>query len=551
MRPQKLFYFLLAIWVIIDLIQAIFTPIHADEAYYALYGKFLDWGYYDHPPMVGLLAVLSDIFFNGNLSIRFATVILHGATVLLLWKTIANSHKTIRDVLIFFSISASFVMFSIYGFITTPDAPLLFFTALFFFLYKNYIDTPKWSTAIAIGIAVALMLYSKYMAVLVVGFTLLSNIKLLKDKRLWCALMIAVLLFIPHIVWQIQSDFPSLKYHLIKRNSPFNFKYFIEYIPNQLLVFNPICLIITIFLCVKNLKTNDKFLRASIFTTLGFLSFFWVMTIKGHVEPHWTVAATIPMIFVLFYRQSDLKWEKWLNYTIIPIVAVLLLARFIVPFVVSQKIDVLQNKTVFDEIETYSNGDQVIFTGSFQNPSLYWFYTEKLSTSLSSVYGRQTQFDIWQFDKKFQGKPACIVENLTYRKHPKEEPNVISKNGKFSFLKVKNFQSANDIKITINDYSIKNDTLFLDLTLFNPYDIPFDFGNKEMPVSMFVAYFVKNECNAVFCNIPENIIIPANETYCLSTYTKYIPDSPMAICLDNVVCRSLNSKPILLNISDK
>ena len=44
----------ICIWFIVNLLQGIFTEIQEDEAYYALYGEHLAWGYFDHPPMVGL-----------------------------------------------------------------------------------------------------------------------------------------------------------------------------------------------------------------------------------------------------------------------------------------------------------------------------------------------------------------------------------------------------------------------------------------------------------------------------------------------------------------
>ena len=120
MKPQRLFYILLITWVIADMLVAILTPMHADEAYYALYGQHLDWGYYDHPPMVALLTAASSALFKGNLSVRFLTVLLHGSTVWLIWKTIAAKSPTRRDVLTFFAVAASLVMFSVYGFVTTP-----------------------------------------------------------------------------------------------------------------------------------------------------------------------------------------------------------------------------------------------------------------------------------------------------------------------------------------------------------------------------------------------------------------------------------------------
>ena len=215
-KVEKRCCLFLLLWVLVDLVQAVFTNIHADEAYYALYGQFLDWGYYDHPPMVAVMTYLSS-WLPGALSIRFCTVLLHGVTLWLIWKTMAKENTTIRDVNEFFLLASSLFMFVLYGFVTTPDAPLLFFVALFFYLYKHYLAQPSLSKALLLGICMAGMMYSKYMAVLVIGFVLLSNLKMLKDWRLWLAVILAVLLFVPHVIWQFTNDFPSLKYHLFIR----------------------------------------------------------------------------------------------------------------------------------------------------------------------------------------------------------------------------------------------------------------------------------------------------------------------------------------------
>ena len=47
-----LFY---SIWLLISFVQAAGTELFDDEAYYWVYSKFLDWGYFDHPPMVAVL----------------------------------------------------------------------------------------------------------------------------------------------------------------------------------------------------------------------------------------------------------------------------------------------------------------------------------------------------------------------------------------------------------------------------------------------------------------------------------------------------------------
>ena len=127
---QKCFLILSVCWFIIHLLQAIFTEINADEAYYFLYGKYPAWGYFDHPPMVALLSCISAFFFKGNLGARFLTVLIQIPTLWLIWLQLdKKENKSTKDVLVFFIIAASMVMFAVCGFTATPDAPLLFFTA--------------------------------------------------------------------------------------------------------------------------------------------------------------------------------------------------------------------------------------------------------------------------------------------------------------------------------------------------------------------------------------------------------------------------------------
>ena len=128
------FIVLLLVWGMIDLLCAMLCDIHADEAYYRLYGQYLDWGYFDHPPMIALMTFVSDVLVPGtsivakNLSVRLMTVLFHMATVFLVWTTLdIKDRADKRAQNIFFLVSGSMVMFNAYGFITAPDAPLLFF----------------------------------------------------------------------------------------------------------------------------------------------------------------------------------------------------------------------------------------------------------------------------------------------------------------------------------------------------------------------------------------------------------------------------------------
>ena len=552
MKPQKLFYILLAIWVLADLLQAIFTPVFSDEAYYSLYGQFLDWGYYDHPPMVALLTAFSGALFKGNLSIRFATVLLHGGTVWLIWKTLPHTTLTKKDVWVFFAVAASLVMFSVYGFITTPDAPLLFFTALFFYLYRHYLNSPSWMVAFAIGMTIAAMCYSKYMSVLVVGFVLLSNLKLLKDKEVWVALLMAAVLFVPHILWQVRNGFPSFQYHLLDRNEGFRLLSLLEYIPNQLLVFNPVCFCLALYVCWQRRKTDDLFERACLFSIAGFILFFWVMTLKGHAEPHWTVAASVPMIVMLWQELRKEQWHKWWMRGVVPIALMLTVLRFAAPALLNHNfLNILGDRKKFAVIHECCGQTPVVFVGSFQDPSLYRFYTGENAMQISSLYNRKTQFDLWQFDKEMQGKPANIINTNVYQRGVPRGYDLIEKDGVSFYLhRTKTFQGTNRIQVSVENYRVTNDSLHLDLILCNPYETDFVFDNPEFPITLHVVYMQDGRFTPITSPIDSGMVIPAGGSLRCNTVVKYIPDAPVVICLDNVINRSVNSLPIKIKVHD-
>jgi 4-amino-4-deoxy-L-arabinose transferase-like glycosyltransferase len=250
-RDKKLFFALLTAWFLVNLLQAIFTEVLSDEAYYYLYGKYLEWGYFDHPPMVALIIRISSLLFDGNLGIRLMTLLLQIGTLLLIWKIIDIKEPVREQVFLFFIIAASLPMFSAYGFFTTPDVPLLFFTALFLFAYKKYLEKQGWLTVFILSISMAGLIYSKYQAVLVIGLVVLSNLRLLKMYKFWIAGIVAILFLSPHIYWQFVNDFPSFKYHLLDRSEGFRWVYFLEYIPNQMAVFNPFTLGAVIYVLIK------------------------------------------------------------------------------------------------------------------------------------------------------------------------------------------------------------------------------------------------------------------------------------------------------------
>ena len=67
LKLPRIFLYLLAAILIINLLQGYFTELIFDEAYYWYYAQQMAWGYFDHPPMVAFIVKISSLFFNGEL----------------------------------------------------------------------------------------------------------------------------------------------------------------------------------------------------------------------------------------------------------------------------------------------------------------------------------------------------------------------------------------------------------------------------------------------------------------------------------------------------
>ena len=405
----------LLIWGLLDLLCALFCEIHADEAYYRLYGQFLSWGYFDHPPMVGLMTALSGALVPTtslmlkNLSVRLVTVLMHVATVYVVWKTV-NFKSQITNYK-FLLLAGSLPMFCAYGFMTTPDAPLLFFAALFYYAYRTYLSqesgirSQESGIVLLLGISMAGMLYSKYMAVLVIGLAVLANPRLLRDGKAWLAVGIAAVLMVPHLWWQYSNGFPSFTYHLVSRAEAYKPLYTWEFFPNQLLVFNPLVWVLMVWLSIRAFRSKDVFRRTLAWTVLGFQVFFFVMSFRGHVEPHWTVVTSIPAILLLT------EWEpkKWVYWTLGVFAGLLIIVRIVLMLNILPVQSGLAGKQAqMEVIHEEAQGLPVVFDGSFQLTSVYRFFYDDQAVLVRNQYDRYTQYDLLHLERDLIGQPACV-----------------------------------------------------------------------------------------------------------------------------------------------
>lgn len=397
-------------WFLLGLFQSIFTELQDDEAYYWVYARYLDWGYFDHPPMIALLIKMGTLFFGGELGVRIVPLVLNTATIY-----ITENLTGKKNPFLFYAVALSVAVLQISGFVAVPDIPLMFFTALFLLVYRNFLENESWKNALLLALTAAALLYSKYHGVLVVFFILLSNLKLLRNAKVYAAGTFALALFLPHLWWQSQHNWISFRYHLFESNvNPYKVSYTTDYILGQFLLAGPLAGFL-LWPAAFLFRTKNSFERALKFLAVGFFLFFLLTTLKGKVEPNWTSPAIIP-VMVLAHQYFLVKegWRKWL-FRLLPVAIVLVLA-----FRIVMVVDLIPAEAIVEryhawkgwpqELKQKTNGLPVVFNNSYQRASKYWFYTGQMTYSANKFDDRRSNYNFWPVEDLLLGSPAYIMD---------------------------------------------------------------------------------------------------------------------------------------------
>ncbi len=486
--------------------------LHPDEAYYWVYSRFLDWGYFDHPPMVALFIKAGDNLFQNKLGLRFLTVICSTLSVYLLWQIVK---KYAENAVLFILLFSCFVLFHMYGFITTPDSPLLLFSILFFYLYQRYSRKDSYTLAVLLAVVIACMMYSKYHGILVLFFTILSNFKLLKRPSFWLIVVVALAVYMPHILWQIDNGYPSVHYHLFDRSArPYKVNFTLEYILGQVLLAGPL---IGWYFYAKGykVKADDAFLRAIKFNCYGIFLFFLLSTFKGRVEAHWTMIAYPPLFILSYCYLSQLVVVPvWVRRLVLTSVALILLARIIllVPGPLADKLRPLREYSGSEvwarQIKEKSGDSYVVFNQGFQEPSKFNFYNRTLKGfACNSRYYRKNQYDIWPIEDSLRNKRVYYVIPYSHGEVPQD--SFPTSKGMYygRYLEeVRLYQKVNIVTELPEEDWKAGETVQVLLEIQNPYNEAISFSNEGERWNAFFEYtFVKDGVIGDFYPIPENM----------------------------------------------
>ena len=137
-KYQKAFFLLLIATAIFRLFYIQWIELAPDEAYYWTWARHLQWGYYDHPPMVGFLVwVFTAIAGQGEFGVRLGWVVIGALLTFLLYLTAQKMFGSERAGFYAALLMNISLLGSTGSVIVTPDGPqALFWVLAIFSVYR-------------------------------------------------------------------------------------------------------------------------------------------------------------------------------------------------------------------------------------------------------------------------------------------------------------------------------------------------------------------------------------------------------------------------------
>jgi 4-amino-4-deoxy-L-arabinose transferase-like glycosyltransferase len=400
----------LGLYSLLALLHAWSLPFSADEAHYALYGTFLDWSYFDHPPIVGWLQSFALLFSGSEFGLRVIPIILSGLSLYLLFclaKRDFGEKAAYLTLLLF--MSAPILQILPFGMI--PETPLILAGLLNIWILKRIQvnNGQKFQDWILLGLILGAAGLSKYTGVTLAVSTfivLLLHFKGLLFAKLgfYLAGTIAIVCILPVLYWNMQNDWISFLYQLNHSagKSEYSIVAALRMQATQLAAFGPLIYIVGL-IAIWKLRANNEAKTWLIFA-LPILILFSILSAKGRSLPHWTELGVIFMMPLVAKVILSSLQGKVLKRIFISLASISLLLTLVVQVLITYP------KIVFDDyrhpladlmgwkeassriISLAEKGDN-LFIPNWSHASRVAWYARPMPVKV--LDSRFDQFDLW------------------------------------------------------------------------------------------------------------------------------------------------------------
>ncbi len=305
-------------------------PLFVDEAFYWQEGRHLAWAYSDLPGLTAWLARIGDALGDGTFALRLPFIAIAAAIPWLVVRMTTREFdaKTGWQA---GTLALLLPLAGASGLLALPDVPLLLATVLCLdagLRLLRGVDAFV-ATELAFGLAIGGLTHYRFAAVIAVGFVSLLMLgegrRALRDPRVWLAIAVGALAWLPLLLWNLHNADAGLRFQLLDRH-PWRFSgEGIRLGRMQLLLATPVLLAAMAVAAWRGLrdaafcsnKSAARYLAASgAMIVLGFLALGFFAD-RERVSFHWPLPgylALLPLVpAVLAHWSRAWRVATWLT----------------------------------------------------------------------------------------------------------------------------------------------------------------------------------------------------------------------------------------------
>jgi dolichol-phosphate mannosyltransferase len=317
--------------VMLRLLCGVSLELIHEEGYYWNYAQHLDIGYLDHPPMVGwLIWIFTSALGQAEFAVRAGSFLCWFVTAYYVYKladAVCDKQAALGSLLLVAVLPAFFG----FGFVMTPDAPLIAcWAGALYYLYRLVIEGRN-SSWLGLGIFMGIGMLSKYTIVLLgcsaFVFVLFNSHyrRLLFRPGPYLTLLLVIALFSPVVIWNANHEWVSFTFQSTSRTGG-NFDFDLpDLIGSLLFLLTPAGLLsaIVVFTSGKLLSSGTAYgekksaYRFLITTTVFPLSIFVLFSLFRSTKINWTAPVwlgILPYMAVLFITNNRDRLGKLAVY---------------------------------------------------------------------------------------------------------------------------------------------------------------------------------------------------------------------------------------------
>jgi undecaprenyl-diphosphatase len=406
--------------------------LHPDEAYYWLWSRNLDIGYFDHSPLVAYFIWLTTLFSASEFWIRLSGTVVSLILSYLIWQLSMQFFGSLRVA------AGSVMLFNVYPLtmlgliVITPDIPAFLFWSLSVYIFWQIMQSQRTWLWYVLGLTFGLALLSKYTTFLLAPCLLLYLV--FTDDRRWLktyypyiALFIGFICFAPVVYWNSQHNWISFSFQLNHGlgGQGYSLERLAEYIAGQLLVAGPVVPIFGIYAAITIFSSKSKEQFFLLITAIPIILFFGFSSIRKLAGPNWPVFAyfTLSILITKYFLDgaSKIKRSLWFaalfaclfistivtlhaKFSIIP------LAKFSRELAVADPTNWFYGWRELAAELTRSPGKAFAVATSHQLSAEIIYYTnEKIFVQADAKVARPSQFSLWHWPNELQGKNGFYV----------------------------------------------------------------------------------------------------------------------------------------------